>query len=140
MPMNLPRKVYFREIYLYRYEPNLNKLEKLSVLRKEFMPAINVKYTKFTADKSNIVFAYFAGYDDSYNRMVDLFIWDSKTRQFRDTGYENPVSEDNPLHQQYFGDYQSPWRDNPGIIGISRLKNEILKHLTNEDYDLPEDW
>ena len=140
MPMELPRKVYFREIYLYSYQPDMNHIDKLGVLRKDFVPRVDVKYTKFTNDNDNIVFGYFAGSDEAHNRVIDLFIWDSKTRKFLDTGYENPIAGDNPLHQKYFSNYKSPWSDNPGIINISRLKNETLQHIPIEAYGLPEKW
>jgi len=140
MPFQLPTKVYLKKIYLYSYEPDLNKLEKLGVLRDEAMQAINVRRTKFTKDNSKIVFAYHAGYDEEINPLIDLFIWDTKTGRFADTGVENPVRDNHPLYEKYFSDYLSPWQDNPGIIGISELNNEILKDLTIEDYDLPEEW
>ncbi len=141
MPFELPKKVFLREISLFRYEPDLQELEKLGVLRKEFAPAINVRYTRLTKDNSKIIFAYNAGYDSEAGPLIDLFIWDSSTGMFIDTGFENPVSRDNStLFQHYFSDYISPWRDNPGIICFSRLSNEILQHLTNEDYSLPEKW
>jgi len=140
MPFELPKKVYFREIYFYRYEPDLKELEQLGVLRKEFVPATTVRYTKFTKDNDKIIFLYYAGYDESIKRQIDIFIWDSKEEMFADTGYENPVDKNNPIYKKYFSDYISPWRDNPGVVAISRLRNEILQHLTIEDYDLPQDW
>ncbi|TVR75144.1 MAG: hypothetical protein EA408_00855 [Marinilabiliales bacterium] len=140
MPVQLPSKIYLKQVYLYRYEPDLNDLEKLAVLRDEAMRSINVRYTKFTEDDNKIVFAYHAGYDEEINPLIDLFIWDTQTGKPDDTGFENPVRDNHPLYQEYFSDYQSPWRDNPAIISISALKNEILQHLTNEDYDLPEEW
>ncbi len=140
MPVELPRKVHFREIYLYRYEPDLRELEQLGVLRKEFVPATDVRYSKFTKDNDKIIFLYYAGYDESIKRQIDIFIWDSRAEEFVDTGYENPVDKNNPLYKKYFSDYIFPRRDNPGIIAISRLRNEILQHLTIEDYGLPREW
>ncbi len=140
MPFELPSKVYLKKVYLYRYEPDLNELEKLGIPRDEAMQAISVIRTKFTKYNSKIVFAYHAGYDEDINPLIDFFIWDTKTGKFADTGVENPVRDNHPLYKKYFGDYLSPWHDNPGLIGISTLKNEILQHLTNEDYELPEEW
>ena len=140
MPVQLPSKVYLKQVYFYRYEPDRNDLEKLAVLRDEAMQSINLRYTKFTEDNSKIVFAYHAGYDEDFKSLTDFFIWDTKAGKFADTGFENPVRDSHPLLQEYFSDYQSPWQDNPGIIGISKLNNEILKSLTGEDYDLPEEW
>ncbi len=139
MPFELPSNVYLKKIYFYRYEPDLNELEKLAVLRDEAMQAINVRYTKFTKDNSKIVFTYHAGYDEEIKSLIDFFIWDTKKDKFADTGVENPVRDNHTLYQKYFSDYRSPWHDNPGIISLSTL-NEILHHLTTEDYDLPEEW
>jgi len=140
MPFEGRKKVYFREIYLYRYEPELGRLDKLSVLRKDFKPATNLRYTRFTEDNGNIVFAYAAGYDKEINRLVDIFIWNTELNKIIDTDFDNPVTESNLLFKKYFSDYKSPYSDNPGIIEISRLKNEILQHLSDEDYKLPEKW
>ncbi|MFP4366930.1 MAG: hypothetical protein ACLFQA_07530 [Bacteroidales bacterium] len=140
MPFELPSNVYLKTVYFYRYEPDLDVLEKLAVLREEAMESIDVKYTKFTKDSSKIVFAYHAGYDEDFKSLTDFFIWDTKAGKFDDTGFENPVRDNHPLYQEYFSEYQSPWQDNPGIISMSALNNEILHHLTTEDYDLPEEW
>ncbi len=140
MPIQLPTRIYLKKVYLYRYEPDLNQLEIVGVPREEAMRSINVVRTKFTKDNSKIIFAYHAGYDEDINPLVDFFIWDTQTGRFTDTGVENPVRYDHPLYEKYFSDYKSPTRDNPGIIGISTLNNEILKGLTGEDYDLPEEW
>ena len=137
LPFQLPTKVHFREIYFYRYEPALDNIQKLGVCRKEFKPNISVKSSKFTKDNNKIIFSNYVGYDENKNRQMDIFIWDSKKEEFIDTGYKNPVDENNPLYKKYLSDYISPWSDNPGIIGISRLRREILQHLTVEDYDLP---
>ncbi len=140
MPVEGRKRVHFREIYLYRFEPESNELDKLSVLRKDFKPAISVSYARFIEDNGNIVFAYVAGYDNSVNRLVDIFIWDKESNVLIDTGYDNPVGESNLLYKKYFSDYRSPATDNPGIINISRLRNEILQHLSEKDYGLPKKW
>ncbi len=139
MPIQLPSKVSLKQVYFYRYEPDLKELEKLAVLRDDAMQSIDVKYTRFTKDISKIVFAYHAGYDEDFKSLTDFFIWDTKAGKLTDTGFENPVRDSHPLYQEYFSDYQSPWHDNPGIISISELNNEILYHLTTDDYDLPEE-
>ena len=140
MPVQLPSKIYLKRVYLYRYEPDLKELVKLGIPRDEAMQSINVRYTKFTKDNGKIVFAYHAGYDKEINPLVDFFIWDTQTGKFVDTGVENPVRDDHPLYQEYFSDSESLWQDDSGMISISTLKNEILQHLTNEDYDLPAEW
>ena len=140
MPIQLPSKVSLKQVYFYRYEPDLKELEKLAVLRDDAMQSIDVKYTRFTNDNGKIIFAYHAGYDEDINPLIDIFIWNTKTGRFDDTAFENPVRDNHPLYQKYFSNYQSPWHDNPGIISMSTLKDEILHHLTNEDYDLPEEW
>ncbi len=140
IPFQLPSKVYLKKVYFYRYEPDLNELEKLGIPRDKDMQSINVRYTKFIKDNSKIIFTYHTGYDEEIKPLVDIFIWDTKTGKFDDTGVENPVRDNHPLYQKYFSDYRSPWHDNPGIISMSTLNNEILQHLTAEDYDLPEEW
>ena len=140
MPIELPKKVYFREIYLYRYQPDLNKLEKLGVLRKEFPPRINVKYSKFKNENGKVFLAYAAGTDEERKQLVDIFVWDTKAQMFLENDFQNPLPTDHPLHEQYFNDYLSPWDANPGIVGISKLKNEILQRVVDKDYDLPTHW
>lgn len=140
MPIELPKKVYFREIYLYRFQPEMKNLENLGVLRKEFPPRINVKYSKFNNENGKIILAYTAGTDENHKQLVDIFMWDIKANKFLDNDFQNPVPLDHPIHEQYFKDYISPWKDNPGIIEISILKNEILQHIDRETYGLPERW
>ena len=144
MPMELPRKNYFWEIRFYRYEPDELKIEKLGILTDNIQPATFIIYTKFKRENNKLIFSYPSGYgnnvDGSSYRKMDIFIWDLKAEKFVETGYKNPVSRQGDLYQQYFNDEDSAKSLGPNIIMRTRLENEILNYLTNEAYQLPEDW
>lgn len=140
MPIEGRKKTYFHEIIYYRYQPENNMLEKLAVLHDK-TKRVNVKMSRFIKDDNdNIVCSYDAGYGEHMERLVGFFIWNTKTNSFIDTGHERIIPEDSPIVKKYFENYLSPWSANPGIIDMTRLINEILKDVTDEQYGLPDKW
>ncbi len=137
LPFKLPNKIIISKVNLYRYEPEIDKIEKLGNLDIKRSPSTSLGYGKITEHNDKIIFLYNAGYDENFKLKKAIFIWDTKKEIFVDTGYQNPVSTDSEIYKKFFSEYKSPRSDNPGIIGFSKLRNEILQHLTIEDYDLP---
>jgi hypothetical protein len=140
MPIELPPKIYFHKIFLYRYMPKADRLERLAVVREEFPPAVGVQASKFTKDGNAVVFAYPAGYDKEQRPLFEVRSWDTAASKFREQGTDSVVTRDSSLHQRYFGNYKSPYDSNPGVIGITELKKVILKDVTPEQWDLPRKW
>lgn len=138
MPIEGKPRVYYREISLYRYEPEMNKLEKLDLVENDNASKAQVSYTRFTKENNNIIFSYSAGYDLDIKPLVALYMYNKDSNTFVSTGHEYIINKDSELFEKYFGNYLSPWTDNPGVIGISRLKNVILKDVPEEEYYLPE--
>lgn len=137
MPFEGRVRILFREIYLYRYQKESAELIKEAVIRDNVCRTFNIVYTRIVADNGNLVFSH---HTNNMMDSVDLFIWDTKNMDFADTGYPRILPSGHELYKKYFEDYISPSWDNPGIITITELRNNILKNISNEQYQLRQDW
>ncbi|MFW5878814.1 MAG: hypothetical protein ACOCVR_03260 [Myxococcota bacterium] len=139
MPIERSPEIFFQEIYLYRYQPETQRLEKLATVRDDFPPGVSIRSTKLTGDDGDVIFAYQAGNSLERGILYEVRIWDRAGRRLLSPDPEGPSPTDSPLHERYFGEYRSPWTDNPGIMPISDVK-ALAAGAPEEDWDLPAEW
>ncbi len=137
MPFEGRVRILFREIYLYRYQKESTELSKEAVISENVCRTFKIMYTQIVSDNQNLVFAH---HTSNMMDSIDLFFWDTKSRDFADTEYPRILPSGHELYKKYFEDYISPSWDNPGIITITELRNNILKNISNEQYQLRKDW
>ncbi len=160
LPIERPPRAHYNRIFLYRFDPEEQRLDRLAQVRETIGPRTNVKYTLFTTGEAvsddgrmhgkTIVFAYSAGWDADQGFLYDLLAWHIKAGKL--TGAEDTTTppagdterrlygRETPEMRRYFERYASPWTDNPGVISITELKQEILSVLPEEKWGLPRKW
>ncbi len=136
MPIERRPEVFFHELYLYRYDQEAGRLEKLGTVRDEFFPGGSIAGSKFTKDEDRIIFAYRTGHGNGYSLLFEVRIFDVARDRLLPPDPNGPAPADSAIHRRYFEDYVSPYRDNPGIVGIAELK-ERLSEVAEEEWDLP---
>ena len=128
--------VLHRDISLFRYDIPENRLTRLALLRRDFpLPAANVKHSLFRQSGDRLLIAYIMGQEtkERFAFRYDLIDYDlTKGRMEMAT-----VFEDDPRYRKFFGDYESPFTANPGIVGISELNRDYLKGITEEQCGQP---
>jgi len=140
MPIELPSRVYFHKIFLYTYDAQHKRLEQRAVLRDNVGYGINVKSSRFAGSEEGIVFSYSRGWSKERGMLHDVFIADRHSTEVRPAGTEQAMPETSPLFQRYFGEYQSPFTANPGVVGITELRTTVLAEVSEEDWELPREW
>ncbi len=143
LPIERPPRVHYQKLYLYRLQPQDNRLVQLATIREEFpFPAgFNIKYTQFKKTDAGLVIAHRAKFGEDNMVLFDLRIWDFSNEKFVELNGQinHLLGTDDPVYQEYFGEYKSPWVDNPGVIGITEVRL-YLEDFTEEDWDLPREW
>jgi len=143
MPIERSPKFHYQKLFLYSWTPCSEELKQLAVLREEFPfpPRINVGLSRFNSTPNGFVFIVTAGSDEDHRQVYELRAWDIESEGFSPINGQktNIINLESPLYLEYFADYLSPWVDNPGIISIAELKEE-LEELDQEDWDLPREW
>ncbi|MCA1753703.1 MAG: hypothetical protein LC641_03175 [Spirochaeta sp.] len=140
MPIERPSHVYFHKIFLYTYDATHGRLQQRAVLRDDVGYGTNIKSSRFVRRDAGIVFSYSRGYIIDKGFLHDVFVVDPCSVEVRPAGSERAVLDTSPLFQQNFGDYQSPFTANPGIVGITELRTTVLAKVSEEDWGLPREW
>ncbi len=124
MPIERSPVVYEHTIYLYRYESEAGRVERLATIA-ERPPSASLQYTKFASDGDRVVFASQVAVDLHDGTIFELRFWDTSSGELIDPGPESRGPADSPLHRRYFAGYLSPWSANPGIVPTSDLRRMI---------------
>ncbi|TVR91426.1 MAG: hypothetical protein EA428_05745 [Spirochaetaceae bacterium] len=140
MPIERPARVYFHKIFLYTYNATHSRLQQRAVLRDEVGYRTSIQSSRFTRSDAGIVFSYISGYSTDQGFVHDVFIVDPHSGEVRPVDAEPAMLETSPLFHQYFGDYQSPYTANPGIVGITELRTTVLAEVSEEEWGLPREW
>jgi len=140
MPIERPARVYFHKIFLYTYDAPHGRLQQRAVLRDDVGYRTNIQSSRFARSDAGIVFSYISGYSIDQGFLHDVFVVDPRSGVVRPLDTEPAMPEASPLFQQYFGDYQSPFTANPGIVGITELRTTVLTEVSEEDWGLPREW
>ena len=140
MPIELPSRVYFHKIFLYTYDAQHNRLEQRAVLSDNVGPGTNIKSSRFASSEEGIVFSYSRGWSKERGMLHDVLIADRHSPEVWPAGAEQVMPETSPLFQHYFGEYQSPFTANPGVVGITELRTTVLAEVSEEDWGLPREW
>ena len=140
MPIERGSRVFHHEIYLYRYRADSDRLEKIATLRDTINVGTNIKQSRFVRTTDGIVFSLDAGRTDGIESVYDVFVLDPSTLSLSPAGPEQPVPRDSELFQRYFGEYRTPFTANPGIVGITELRTDVLRAVKEDDWRLPRTW
>ena len=140
MPIERGSRVFHHEIYLYRYRSNAHRLEQIATLRDTVNVGTNIKQSRFVRTEDRIVFSFDVGRTDGLQSLYDVFVLDPSTLSLSPAGPEQPVRRESELFQRYFGEYRSPFTANPGIVGITGLRTDVLRAVEEDDWGLPRRW
>jgi len=143
LPIERPPRVHYQKLFLYRLRPEDNQLVQLATLREElpFPAGFNIQYTQFKKTDEGLVIAHRAKFGEDNTVVFDLRIWDISKEKFVELNGQinHLLRTDDPVYQEYFGEYKSPWVNNPGVIGITEVRL-YLEDFSEEDWDLPREW
>ncbi len=142
MPIERSPKYYTQLIRWYRYDMDSEELHLLATLRDDapFPSQVNAGRSKFRIVEEGIAFAYASGWDSDLGALYDLRVWDREDRAFleNDLGGDGIqlVDRDSDLYERYFGDYASPYWDNPGVVSRTDVRT-MLEDVPDGQWNWP---